>query len=65
MTININFDTHLENLKNSDSEVYVAVMGEIRRQENTLELIPSENIVTSAIMETQGSVLTNKYSESP
>ncbi len=63
MTININFDTHLENLKNSDSEVYVAVMGEIRRQENTLELIPSENIVTSAIMETQGSVLTNKYSE--
>jgi glycine hydroxymethyltransferase len=63
MTININFDTHLENLKNSDSEVYDAVIGEIQRQENTLELIPSENVVTSAIMETQGSVLTNKYSE--
>ena len=63
MTININFDTHLENLKNSDSEVYEAVMEEINRQENTLELIPSENVVTSAIMETQGSVLTNKYSE--
>ena len=63
MTININFDTHLENLKNSDSEVYNAVVGEIKRQENTLELIPSENVVTSAIMETQGSVLTNKYSE--
>jgi glycine hydroxymethyltransferase len=63
MTININFETHLENLKNSDSEVYNAVVGEIKRQENTLELIPSENVVTSAIMETQGSVLTNKYSE--
>jgi glycine hydroxymethyltransferase len=63
MAININFNTHLENLKASDSEVYEAVISEINRQENTLELIPSENIVTAAIMETQGSILTNKYSE--
>ncbi|NQZ85794.1 MAG: serine hydroxymethyltransferase [Nanoarchaeales archaeon] len=63
MTIKINFNTHLENLKNQDAEVYDAVISEIKRQENTLELIPSENIVTSAVMETQGSVLTNKYSE--
>lgn len=63
MTIKIDFNTHLENLKNQDSEVYNAVKSEIDRQENTLELIPSENVVTSAIMETQGSVLTNKYSE--
>lgn len=63
MTIKIDFKSHLENLKNQDQEVYNAVMGEIQRQENTLELIPSENVVTSAVMETQGSVLTNKYSE--
>lgn len=63
MTIKIDFKSHLENLKTQDSEVYNAVIGEIQRQENTLELIPSENVVTSAIMETQGSVLTNKYSE--
>jgi glycine hydroxymethyltransferase len=63
MTININFNTHLENLKASDSEVYEAVISEINRQENTLELIPSENVVTAAVLETQGSVLTNKYSE--
>jgi len=63
MVIKVDFDTHLENLKTQDKEVYDAVVAEIERQENTLEMIPSENVVTSAVMETQGSVLTNKYSE--
>lgn len=63
MTIKIDFNTHLENLKTQDPEVYNAVASEIERQENTLELIPSENMVSAAVMETQGSVLTNKYSE--
>ena len=63
MNRKINFSSHLENLKKSDSEVYNSILREIDRQENTLELIPSENAVSSAILETQGSVLTNKYSE--
>lgn len=63
MVSKIDFKTHLENLKQADIDVYNSVMLEIERQKNTLELIPSENIVSSAVMETQGSVLTNKYSE--
>ena len=59
----MNFDTHLQALKESDSQVYESVMREVERQKNTLELIPSENVVSDAVMETQGSVLTNKYSE--
>ena len=63
MNRKINFTTHLENLKEQDVEVYNSVISEIERQENTLELIPSENVTSAAVMETQGSVLTNKYSE--
>lgn len=59
----MDFNTHLENLKKSDQEIYNWVLKEIERQENTIELIPSENIVSASVMETQGSVLTNKYSE--
>ena len=49
-------------LKN-DSEVFAAVENELNRQRNKLELIASENIVSRAVMEAQGSVLTNKYAE--
>ncbi|MDA3855477.1 MAG: serine hydroxymethyltransferase [Candidatus Woesearchaeota archaeon] len=63
MVYKISFDEHLNELKKSDSEVYNLVLDEIKRQEETIELIPSENAVSPAVMETQGSVFTNKYSE--
>ncbi|MCA9496290.1 MAG: serine hydroxymethyltransferase [Nanoarchaeota archaeon] len=59
----MDFNTHLENVKKTDNEVYNWILKEIERQENTIELIPSENVVSSSVMEAQGSVLTNKYSE--
>ena len=52
----------LEGLK-KDSAVFDAVENELNRQRNKLELIASENIVSRAVMEAQGSVLTNKYAE--
>lgn len=50
-------------LKQSDPEVYQAIMKEYYRQQNNIELIASENIVSEAVLEVQGSVLTNKYAE--
>ena len=46
-----------------DTELFAAVENELNRQRNKLELIASENIVSKAVMEAQGSVLTNKYAE--
>jgi glycine hydroxymethyltransferase len=46
-----------------DPEVAEAIQGELRRQQNTLEMIASENFVPQAVLECQGSVLTNKYAE--
>lgn len=46
-----------------DKEVFQAIQDELNRQRNKLELIASENIVSYAVMEAQGSVLTNKYAE--
>ena len=46
-----------------DAELFAAVENELNRQRNKLELIASENIVSKAVMEAQGSVLTNKYAE--
>jgi len=46
-----------------DPELAAAINGELQRQDNTIELIASENIVPPAILEVQGSVLTNKYAE--
>ena len=46
-----------------DAELFAAVESELNRQRNKLELIASENIVSRAVMEAQGSVLTNKYAE--
>ena len=48
---------------NKDAELFAAVESELNRQRNKLELIASENIVSKAVMEAQGSVLTNKYAE--
>ncbi len=50
-------------LAETDPEISRAVQRELDRQRNTLELIASENIVSRAVMEAQGSVLTNKYAE--
>lgn len=46
-----------------DKQVYEAIQEELNRQRNKLEMIASENIVSYAVMEAQGSVLTNKYAE--
>jgi glycine hydroxymethyltransferase len=46
-----------------DPEVFAAIRKEAQRQEDNLELIPSENAVSRAVLEAQGSVLTNKYAE--
>ena len=47
----------------ADPELAAAVAGECERQQNQIELIASENIVSRAVLEAQGSVLTNKYAE--
>ncbi|MBA3813917.1 MAG: serine hydroxymethyltransferase [Alphaproteobacteria bacterium] len=46
-----------------DPVLYSAIQGELRRQQTQIELIASENIVSKAVLEAQGSVLTNKYAE--
>ena len=50
-------------LKNADTELYKSIKEEFNRQQNHIELIASENIVSKAVLEAQGSVLTNKYAE--
>jgi glycine hydroxymethyltransferase len=50
-------------LREADSAVAEAVAAELDRQQNQIELIASENIVSRAVLEAQGSVLTNKYAE--
>ncbi|RUM91250.1 MAG: serine hydroxymethyltransferase [Thermovibrio sp.] len=53
----------MENLKRVDPEIFDALKCEYKRQNEHLELIASENFTSSAVMEAQGSVLTNKYAE--
>jgi len=50
-------------LREVDPAIHAAIEREARRQEENLELIPSENAVSRAVLEAQGSVLTNKYAE--
>lgn len=50
-------------LKESDPEIYEGIYKELTRQQNQIELIASENIVSKAVLEAQGSILTNKYAE--
>ena len=54
------FNTDLRDL---DPDVFGAIQGEISRQRETLEMIASENFVPRAVLQAQGSVLTNKYAE--
>ena len=53
----------MDELKNQDPEVFDAIRRETRRQADNLELIASENYTSQAVLEAQGSVLTNKYAE--
>ena len=52
-----------ENIRREDPEVYASMMRELRRQQDHIELIASENFVSPAVMEAMGSHLTNKYAE--
>ncbi len=52
-----------EAVKKEDPSVYNAIMEEFSRQQNRIELIASENFASPAVMQAQGSVLTNKYAE--
>jgi glycine hydroxymethyltransferase len=54
---------HLETLQTTDTELYQAILAETERQRHGIELIPSENYVSSAVLAAIGSVFTNKYSE--
>lgn len=53
----------LSKVEKIDPEIAMVIAQEYERQENTLELIASENIASQAVMDAQGSVLTNKYAE--
>src|SRR5258706_10863634 len=52
-----------ETLADGDPEIFAAIGQELARQQSQIELIASENIVSAAVLEAQGSVLTNKYAE--
>ena len=56
-------NTTMSILKSQDPEVYSAIKSELERQRYQLELIASENIVSEAVLEAQGSIFTNKYAE--
>ena len=52
-----------DKLKSLDSEVYASIEKELNRQQQNIELIASENIVSEAVLLSAGTVLTNKYAE--
>lgn len=52
-----------KNLQDEDTAIYEVIQKELKRQQEQVELIASENIVSKAVMEAQGSILTNKYAE--
>ena len=52
-----------QNLQDEDKEVFAAIENELKRQQNQIELIASENIVSPAVLQAQGSIMTNKYAE--
>ncbi len=63
MTVNPGDDVRYQSLKDLDPDVAQAMAGELARQRDTLEMIASENFVPRAVLQAQGSVLTNKYAE--
>ena len=63
MTEELGEDFFGSNLAKHDPDVYAAIENEIKRQQDGIELIASENFTSKAVMSCLGSVLTNKYSE--
>ena len=62
--LNDNYKSFFEDgLSKKDPDLYKAIQDELLRQQQHIELIASENIVSQAVLEAQGSVLTNKYAE--
>ncbi|MGY9000003.1 MAG: serine hydroxymethyltransferase [Rhodospirillales bacterium] len=61
MSINNTFFS--KKIADSDPAVFQSIQDELRRQQNQIELIASENIVSRAVLEAQGSIMTNKYAE--
>ena len=62
--LNNQYQSFFENsLSKIDPDIHKAIRDELNRQQNHIELIASENIVSQAVLEAQGSVLTNKYAE--
>ncbi|MBC22262.1 MAG: serine hydroxymethyltransferase [Candidatus Marinimicrobia bacterium] len=53
----------MKNIKQTDVEIYDIIKSELKRQRNTLELIASENFASYSVIESTGSILTNKYAE--
>jgi len=53
----------MDTLKNTDPEIFAAISDEIERQQSHIELIASENYCSTAVMQAQGSIMTNKYAE--
>lgn len=53
----------MKHIQKQDPELYAAISSELKRQQENLELIASENFTSLAVMEAQGSILTNKYAE--
>ena len=56
-------DFFSSNLEHADKDLYQSISQELSRQQNQIELIASENIVSKAVLEAQGSIMTNKYAE--
>lgn len=63
MTAFTHADYFSKTLADADPDVFGGIQGELGRQQEQIELIASENIVSRAVLEAQGSVLTNKYAE--
>ena len=63
MEFDVKMGTYMDSLKNEDPEIHGICLEELRRQQNTIELIASENFTSLAVMDAQGSWLTNKYAE--
>ena len=61
MTLSENFFS--SNLEHADKDLYHSISQELSRQQNQIELIASENIVSKAVLEAQGSIMTNTYAE--
>jgi glycine hydroxymethyltransferase len=59
----MNYDTEYAHIKEQDPEVFTTLQGEEEREHEGIELVPSENYVSRAVREANGSVFTNKYSE--